>query len=362
MTAKQITDNVYFVGAADYNCRSFHGYHTPGGVTYNAYLITGEKNVLIDSVKAPFTDEMLERIESVLPVGKIDYIVCNHAENDHSGAIAKAAQLSGAQVYCTVACAKLLEKMYGITGCKTVKAGDTLGCGDYTLSFMPTPFVHWPDNMVTFCEKGGKKILFSNDAFGQHLCTNERFDTAVGAAAALKEAKTYFANIVLPYSKQAANALDAVIAANPDVIAPSHGIVWTTHIPDIYDLYKKLCGDYKQELALVIYDTMWGGTQKQALQIGANLEQSYSTVKYFNLSASHLSDVMDEMCFAKHIAVGSPTLNGTIMPNVAALLCYMKGLKPRGLTFEVFGTKGWAGGAEKEIAESLTEIGCIQKG
>ena len=355
MQAKKIADKVYWVGAEDFNVRSFHGYKTGRGATYNAYLITGEKTVLIDSVKKTFTDEMIERISSVTDVKNIDIIISNHAEFDHSGAIKTVADISGAQVYATAAGVKTLKNLYGDMNFKTVAAGETLDIGDFEFAFIPTPMVHWPDNMVTFEKKN--KILFSNDAFGQHLSSSNIFDTEISLEISLYEAEKYYANIVMPYAPQVKKALDAAKSLSPAIIAPSHGVIWTKHVKDVFALYDKMTAGEKCDKAVIVYDTMWGNTEIIAKQIGAKFEQKGVQVIYANLQVTDRSDIMADIAECKYLCVGSPTLNATMMPSVAAFLNYAVGLKPPALSYIAFGSYGWGGGAIKQICEVLDKAG-----
>lgn len=357
MKAVKVKDDIYWVGGVDYAVRSFHGYNTERGATYNAYLIIDEKVTLIDTVKEPFTDELIARIESVIPIEKIDYVISNHAEFDHSGAVREIARRApNAKILATAAGVKTLTNLYGALPAQTVKPGETLTTGKYTFRFLPTPMVHWPDNMVTYLPS--EKILFSNDAFGQHLATSTRFDTDTDYGDAMREAKKYYANIVLPYAAQVSRALSSVKELDLDIIAPSHGIIWTKHIPDIMKMYEFISAGGKDNTAVVAYDSMWGNTAKLAKLIGAALEEKYDRVIYADLKTTHMADVMTELSTASCLAVGSPTLNNTMMPNVAAFLCYLKGLNPapKGIRYCAFGSYGWGGGAVKQISEILSGL------
>lgn len=355
--AVRLTEHVYAVGAVDYDCRSFHGYATPRGVTYNAYLITGPEPILIDTVKAPFTRELLDRIASVLPPESIRHIISNHAEFDHSGAIAAVAKLSGAKVYASAAGVKALSAMYGALDYVTLAAGKPVTVGGVTLTPYATPMVHWPDNIVTLCEIDGKKILFSNDAFGQHYASSKKCDVENDLHDVMYEAEKYYANIVMPYAAQAAKALAAAESLAPDIIAPSHGVVWTKHIPDIFALYRKMTAAEKSNKAVVVYDSLWGHTVELSRKVGAWLEDTCDSVLYFDLGKTERADVMAELVDAKYLAVGCPTFYGTVTPEVAAFLAYLKALKPTGLAYTVFGSYGWGGGAVKEIDAALSAMG-----
>ena len=256
MKAMQICEGVYWVGAIDWNLRNFHGYETEKGSTYNAYLILDEKITLIDTVKEGFADEMLSRIRSVIDPSKIDVIISNHAEPDHSGSIPALLEIAkNAKVYAAAGAGqKDLAAYYGDRGYIGVKAGETLSLGKRTLTFVPTPMVHWPDNMVSFMTP--ENILFSNDAFGQHYASDERLDTECDLPEAYIQARKYYANIVQPYGMQTAKALAACAGLPIQTICPSHGIIWTKHIPDILALYKSWTSNEYDDTAVIVFDTM----------------------------------------------------------------------------------------------------------
>lgn len=354
--AIKISGNVYWVGANDFDCRSFHGYSTPNGVTYNAYLITGKEPVVIDSVKAAFTDEMITRINSVIPVNTVKHIISNHSEFDHSGAIKQLYELSGAKVYASAAGVKALNAMYGDLNYTTLNSGETIDLAGIKLTAHATPMVHWPDNIVTVYE-GEKRILFSNDALGQHYASSKKLDVEVDLNTVMDEAKKYYANIVMPYSAQAAKAAAAVKSINADIIAPSHGIIWTKHICDILSLYDSLTKNEKTDKAIIVYDSMWGNTAKLSRTVGAIFENKELTVKYCDLRCTDLSDIITELTDAKYLALGCPTFYGTITPHTAAFLSYLKALKPQNIEFMCFGSYGWGGGAIKEMTAALSSMG-----
>ena len=360
MQAVKLKENIYWVGAIDWKLRNFHGYATEKGSTYNAYLIIDEKITLIDTVKAPFLDEMLERIASVVDVSKIDYIVSNHAEPDHSGSLVALSKICPqAKIYTSFPNGvKILKALYGdVLTLNPLKSGDSLSLGEKTLNFVTTPMVHWPDNMVSYLAED--KILFSNDAFGQHYASFERIDKDLDIAQVLYQAKKYYANIVLPYGAQVKKALEALATLDITTIAPSHGIVWEKNIPEILQLYKDFTLNSQKEKAVIVYDTMWGSTEKQAKAIADGFLAKNIQVVLMDLTNNHISDVITELVYAKYIAVGSPTLNNNMLPTVASFLCYMKGLAPKELKYLAFGSYGWGGQSiglvEKELQSMEAE-------
>ncbi len=354
--AQQIADGIFAVGAVDTNAARFHGYHVNRGVTFNAYLVDNGNGTftLIDTVHRDKTDILCERIASVTAPSNVSAIIVNHTEPDHSGALPALLQKTGAAVYGTVAAAKLLQNMYGIIGVQTVKNGETLSIGERAFTFAATPMVHWPDNMVTYLAK--ERILFSNDAFGQHYATQDALDTANDVDVAIAEAQHYFANIVMPYRAQAAKATEAALSLSPCMIAPSHGVVWTKHIPAIAKLYRSLAAGETRG-AVLVFDSMWGGTAERAQEAQQTLRAHTDTIAVFDLRTCHLSDVMSALAAAEHVCIGSPTYNGYPTPRVSTLLAEIEALKPPVKEYSLFGTFGWGGGAAKKIDEKLNALG-----
>ena len=357
MRAIKIKDNVFWVGAIDWNLRNFHGYKTQIGSTYNSYLILDDKITLIDNVKDYLAEEQLSRIRDIIDPKSIDYIIQNHIEMDHSGSLPKIASLNPeAPIHISPKGAEGIPKNFGSNfNFKVVKTGDSLNLGKRTIHFVQTPMVHWPDNMVSYSPHD--KILFSNDSFGQHIASSERFDDEFDTDILLKEAKKYYANIVLPYGKQVQKALEAVKDLDIETIAPSHGLIWRSNIKDIIEKYKKWSQNRVDKKALIIYDTMWNSTQKiaHAIQDGFN-EKGYKT-RLLNLQYNHISDIMTELLNAKYICVGSPTLNNNILPSVAAFLTYMQGLSPKKRIGLAFGSYGWSGQSVGIIKQKLDACG-----
>lgn len=343
MKPLEIAKDIYSVGVKDWNVRNFHGYLTQKGSTYNAYLIIDEKITLIDTVKAPFCEEFLERISQVVDLSKIEYVVSNHVEMDHSGSMPEVMKrLPNATVLTTAAAEKEHKLHYDTTNWKiqTVKTGDSVSIGKRTLTFLTTPMVHWPDNMLTYCPED--KILFSNDAFGQHLASSENFDDELSLDLILAEAKKYYANIVMPYSSQVVTALKAASALDIKMIAPAHGLIWRTNLPAILKCYTKWSNQEKEKKAVIVFDSMWHSTEKIAYAIRNAFEQKDYSFKFYDLKSNHVSDVITDCLDAEYICVGSPTLNKNIMPSVAAMMTYIQGLICKGKKGVLFGSYGWA--------------------
>ncbi len=357
MNPIELKPGIYWVGAIDWALRNFHGYTTERGATYNAYLIVDEKIALIDTVKAPFAAELFARVEQVVPLESIDYLVSNHVEMDHSGAIPAALErMPKAQVITSSPQGlKGLTAHYGDRGYQAVKAGDSLSLGKRTLRFVPTPMLHWPDNMLTYCPE--ERILFSNDAFGQHIASAERFDDQAPMDQVMQEAAKYYANIVMPYPSQVKAALKATESLDFDMIAPSHGVIWRGHITQIVEAYRHWSDNAPPEKAVVVFDSMWHSTERMAIEIADALAARGIPAKLRDLKAYHISDVVTDVLEARYIAVGSPTLNNNLLPTVAAFLTYLRGLAPKGRKGFAFGSYGWSGQSIAQVEEMLTACG-----
>ncbi|WP_207707043.1 FprA family A-type flavoprotein [Heliorestis acidaminivorans] len=357
MKAVQVKEGIYWVGAIDGGLRDFHGYLTQRGSTYNAYLIIDEKITLVDTVKHYLYDEMIERISQIIDPSKIDYIICNHVEMDHSGGIPKLLEVApNATIVTSPNGEKGLRAHYKKDWeFKIVKSGDTLNIGKRNLAFVLTQMVHWPDNMVSYLVED--KILFSNDAFGQHLASEERFDDEASMPIVMEEAKKYYANIVLPYGGQVQKALEAVAPLETDIIATSHGIIWRSHIAEIIEAYKQWSTNTTAPKAVIVYDTMWDSTEKVASAIQKAFENKGYQAVTMSLKENHISDVMTEIIDAQYICVGSPTLNNNLLPSVAAFLTYLKGLSPKGRKALAFGSYGWGGQSIGQVEEWLKSCG-----
>ena len=352
----QIKPEIYWVGGIDWNLRNFHGYSTNRGTTYNAYLIIDKKITLVDTVKHYLFDEMLARIKEIVDPSKIDYIVSNHVEMDHSGSILKMLE------YCPNA--TVITSTRGEKGLrlhykkdlkfKVVNSGDTVNIGKRTLHFVHIPMVHWPDSMVTYIPSD--KLLPPNDAFGQHIATEERFDDELEWGILKEEAAKYYANIVMPYGDQVKKALETVDGLDINMIAPSHGIIWRSFIPKIMKEYKKWAGYETENKALIIYDTMWGSTEKIAYALAEGIEETGIPIIIRNLKNTDISDIMTDVNSSKYILFGSPTMNNTMLPSMGGLLTYLKGLRPKNRIGFVFGSYGWGGQAVGEIEKILNDL------
>ena len=357
MQAFKVTDKVYWVGAIDWDLRSFHGYATDLGTTYNAFLILDEKVTLIDTVKAPFFDEMVARISSVISPEKIDYIVSNHSEMDHSGSLPKAYNLMKPEkIFASPMGEKNLKAHFHDLKVDVVKTGDSLSLGESTLHFIETKMLHWPDSMVSYLDT--EKLLFSQDAFGMHLAGSGRWHTDYDEYTLRTEAQKYFANILLLYSSKIIDLLKSLPGLNLDIkiVAPDHGPMWRGDgIGYILDLYRQFAEQKPGRKGVVIYDTMWHSTELMAKSILDGMTAEGLECERINLSASDRSMAVTKLMDAGIVVVGSPTLNNNMYPTVADFLVYMRGLRPQNKIGGVFGSFGWSGEAPKQITEILKE-------
>lgn len=355
--AVKISDHVYWVGAIDWGIRDFHGYTTKHGSTYNAYLIVADKITLIDTVRAPFRDELLARIASVVDPGTVDYIVSNHAEMDHSGSLSRIMEeIRPEKVFASVMGAKALKEHFGLDGIIPLKSGDSLNLGNAQLTFMETRMLHWPDSMFSYLEED--RLLFSQDAFGMHLASAERFADRIDPAVLDYEAATYYANILMPYSPQVLKLLGEVKKSGLDIriVAPDHGPVWRRKINAIMDSYETWALQRPSKKAVVLYDTMWHSTELMARAIEEGLVTGGAQVQVMSMHASHRSDAAYEILDAGALVAGSPTLNNHIFPTMADVLTYLKGLRPQNLIGAAFGSYGWSGESPGQIGDLLTEM------
>ncbi|MDY6916038.1 MAG: FprA family A-type flavoprotein [Candidatus Cloacimonadota bacterium] len=357
MKVTEIKKGIFWVGGIDWDLRNFHGYITQRGSTYNSYLIIDDKVTLIDNVKHYLADEQIKRISEIIDPGKIDYIIQNHIEMDHSGSLPTIMKYCPeAKVFASPKGVEGLPKHYGEKwDFQLVKTGDELKLGKRTLKFVQTPMVHWPDNMISYCPE--EKILFSNDSFGQHLASSQRIDKDYPFNILMEEAKKYYANIVLPYGKQVQKALTAATELELDYICPSHGLIWHKYISEIMTEYEKWANNETQKKSLIIYDSMWGSTEKLAKAIYEVFEELNYDVFILNLRKNHISDIMTEALTAEYICVGSPTLNSNILPTVASFLTYLKGLAPQSRKGLAFGSYGWGGQSIGIVEKALQKCG-----
>lgn len=362
---RTIKSNVSWVGYIDWELESFHGddYSIVNGSSQNAYLIEEEKTVLIDTVWAPHRFEFVENLQQEIDLSKIDYIIANHGEIDHSGALtALLKKIPHVPIYCTANCVKSLEGQYGKRGWNfhVVKTGDKLDIGNgKQLVFVEMRMLHWPDSMATYLT--GDNILFSNDAFGQHFAVGELFNDKANQSLLFKEAMKYYANILNPFSPLVSKKIDEIMGLGLpiEMIAPSHGVIWRDNPLQIIEKYAQWAKAYQEKQVTVVYDTMWEGTAKIAHAIAdeISLQSPDTVVKVFNISKSDKNEVMTEVFKSKAIAVGSPTVSNDILSSMSGWLAFSKQLKFKNKKAAAFGCYGWSGEGVKILKEKLTAAG-----
>ncbi len=361
MVKVTLKDGIYWVGVVDWNIRDFHDYETYRGTSYNAYLVQDEKTALVDTVKAAFCNELITHVTEHTSFEKIDYIIVNHVEMDHSSSLPIIAKLAkNARIFATARGKEELIKHYGaeFERVETVKSGDKISLGKKTLTFLEAPMLHWPDSMFTYIIED--KVLMPNDAFGQHLASSGRFDDEVDQKILMEESITYWSNILTPFAPLIVKKIQEVVAMNIpiDMIAPSHGIIWRKDPMKIVNAYLDWStGKTVENKVVIVFDTMWDSTNKMARAIGDGIASQSVEVKLLKLRATGETDIVTEITNAKAVLVGSPTLNNGMFPPVAMFLTYIAGLKPRGKQWGFFGSYGWGGGAVRGMARLAKEAG-----
>ena len=359
MAVTELAKDVYWVGAIDWDVRSFHGYSTDRGTTYNAYLIIDEKVTLVDCVKEPFFDEQVARISEIIDPAKIDYLIVNHVEMDHSGALPKMMELiKPEKLFCSPMGQKAIIDHFHREDWpfEVVKTGGELLLGKRAVQFLETRMLHWPDSMFTYLKD--EKILFSSDAFGEHYASSVRFDDQVNLPVVMEHCAKYYANILYPYSQLVRILLKTVADLKLDIriIAPDHGIIWRDQPKTIIDAYDAWSSGKCADKAVVIFNTMWHSTEKMAEAVMKGLEDTGVRAERLNLDACHRSDVMTEILGAKGVVLGSSTINSGLLPEMASFVLYMKGLKPFDKIGAAFGSFGWSGEGVGILTQIMTNL------
>jgi flavorubredoxin len=354
----ELAEYVYWVGAVDWDARDFHGYETRRGTTYNAYLVKDDKTALVDTVKYPFKTTLAKNIREITSMEDLDYVIVNHVEMDHSSSLRYIMRYArNATILLTERGKDGITKYYGGDNWafQTVKTGDKLKLGKKTLQFVEAPMLHWPDSMFTYLKEA--EILMPNDAFGQHLATSQRFDDEVDQTVLMDEATKYYANILMPYAPLIVRKIEEIskLGIKAKVIAPSHGVIWRSNPEKIVNAYLEWSRGETKEKAVIVYDTMWGSTQKMAYAISDAITNHGIEVHLFHMRRSDFSEILKEILDAKVVVVGSPTLNNSMFPTISSFLSYVTGLRPKGKIWTIFGSYGWGGGAVRAINRQFSE-------
>jgi anaerobic nitric oxide reductase flavorubredoxin len=365
MKAVEVKNGTFWVGAIDWAVRDFHGYETPRGTTYNNYLILDEEPTLVDTVKYDFSDDTIKNIKGIIDPKAIKNVIINHIENDHVTSIDRIMQLApDATIYITERGKKGLSKFYfdmSSWKVKTVKTGDTLKIGKKTILFLETPMLHWPDSMVSYIQED--KVLFSQDAFGQHIASSSRFDDEFLQSAPMAELEDavvdYYANILMPFGQLIKSKIGDIqkLGLELDVIAPDHGIIWRSDPGKIITMYQAMAEGKTGLSVSIIYDTMWHSTEFMTQAIARGVKDGGVDCRVLKLRATPFSVAVKEFWKSRGTLIGSPTLNNILFPTVAQFLTYLRGLRPKGRIVGAYGSFGWGGGAVKEIYETVKKMG-----
>lgn len=360
MIATEILKDIYWVGSVDWNIRDFHGYSTDNGTSYNAYLIMDEKITLFDTVKKELKGDLIHHIYQLTDPTKIDYLVVNHVEMDHSGCLPDMIDLiKPEKIFCSPMGKKALLEHFHREDWpyEVVATGDSISLGKRSVQFLETKMLHWPDSMFSYIPE--EKLLISSDAFGHHWATSERFDDEVDQDELMIHAAKYYANILMLFSPIVQKLLSTVqeMGLKIDMIAPDHGVIWRKSPQDIISAYDRWSRQEAKDKVSIIYDTMWHSTEKMANAILSGLQQEgISHIKMLHARKNHRSDIITEVLDSKAVILGSATLNNNIMPAMADIVTYMKGLRPKDKIGAAFGSYGWSGEAVKHLNAFMEEM------
>ncbi len=357
----KMTDKVTWVGKIDWELRRFHGdeYSTDRGSSYNSYLIRDEKTVLIDTVWKPFAEEYIKKLKEEIDLNKIDYIIAQHSEIDHSGALPLLLkEIPNTPIYCTSNGAKILKgHFHEDWNFVEVKTGDTLNIGESTLTFVEARMLHWPDSMMTYMDSDA--ILFSNDAFGQHYASDLMYNDLVDQCELFEEAIKYYANILTPFSQLVTMKINEVLGFQLplNMVATSHGIIWRDNPAQIVEKYLEWADAYQENQITLVYDTMWDATKRMAEAIAAGIKSvdDTVTVKLYNAAHTDKNDIITQLFKSKGILFGSSTVNKGIMNATGGLLEMIKGIGFKKKKAAAFGSYGWSGESVKIIEEKLKD-------
>ena len=360
---KKITDTITWVGKTDWELKKFHGdeFTTENGSSYNAYLIQDEKTVLIDTVWLPYDKEFVANLKQTIDLNKIDAIIIQHGEVDHSGALIELMkEIPNTPICCTQNAVKSIKGQYHKDwNFIPIKTGDTLNIGKNTLTFIEAPMLHWPDTMFTYMDQ--EQILFSNDGFGQHLASEHLYADEVEQDELWNQAITYYANILVPFSMMVKNKITEIEKMNLPIkmICPSHGLIWRKNPEQIIQKYLEWADNYQENQITILYDTMWNSTRKMAEAIAEGIQSvdKEVTIKLMNTSKDDKTEVLTQVFRSKAILVGSPTVNNGYLHSIAGILEMIKGMKLKNKKAAAFGSYGWSGEATKQITEELKKAG-----
>ncbi len=355
-----IAENIYWIGANDHESSLFEAiWPLPRGVSYNTYFIADEKNALIDTVKHSSAQQFLEKIKKLLKGDKkLDYLIINHMEPDHSGAIRDLLELfPDIRIVGNKKTAEFLLNFYGITdNLHIVADGDTLDLGTHKLTFYSTPMVHWPETMMSF--EPTKKILFSGDAFGGFgTLDGGIFDDEVDIDYFEDEILRYFSNIVGKYSSMVLKAITKLNNIDIRMIASTHGPVWRKQPDTIIKMYERWSRHEADEGIVVVYASMYGNTQKMMKAVVQGFSgKEIKKVRIHNISKTHVSYILRDIWRFKAVVLGTPTYNLKLFPLMETLVEMLENKLLKNRILGIFGTYGWSGGGVKRLVEFANKV------
>lgn len=363
MKAIELSKDIFTLSVNDRTTDLFEGLWpiTQEGVTYNSYIVRDKKTAVIDLVKDFKTDLFFDQLRQIVDPAEIDYIIINHMEPDHTGALKTIGTINpNVQFYCSPKAKPMIEAYYGITeNIHTVEDGETLSLGSKTLTFYHAPFVHWPETMVTFEADSG--ILFSCDAFGGYgALPGSVFDgDAPDLDWYIEESLRYFTNIVAKFTKPVLNAIEKLSALSIKMIAPSHGLIWKDNPGQIIELYKKWSeyGKGDNELGVtLLYGSMYGNTELMMNYVAKGIADEGVPVKVFDVARTHMSYILPHLWTNKAVVIGAPTYEGNLYPNMALALEEASIKRVLNKKCAYFGSYGWSGGALRVIKKIIEPL------
>jgi len=351
--AIQLTDDIYWLGTNDRRTHLFENYWPiPRGVAYNSYLILDEKCALIDTIEVSKVDEYLEKIKKLIPKGKtLDYLVINHMEPDHSGAIRSIINnYPDVQLIGNKHTIKMLEGFYGVTeNFVQINEGDDLNLGNHKLRFYMVPMLHWPETMVSFEERTG--VLFAGDAFGSFgTLDGGIFDDEIDLTYYEDEIRRYYANIVAKYASPVQKALEKLSPLNIKTIASTHGPIWRSNINYIIKKYNEWSKFETEDGVVIVFGSMYGNTEAMAEIIARTLvEEGVKNIRMYDASKTHASFILSDIFKYKGLIMGSPAYNGTIFPPMEHIISKLENIGLKNHLLGIFGSSSWGGGGVKAL-------------
>lgn len=359
----KLRPSIYWIGVNDRQTDLFEGLWSirNEGISYNSYLILDEKNVIIDLSSKMTCDELFEQVRSLIDPTQLDYIVINHMEPDHTGAL-KALLMAAPQVKLlgTAKTRDMLESFYGVTEqVQVVKDGEELKLGSHTLKFFATPFVHWPETMMTY--EITQKVLFSCDGFGGYGALDGCiFDDPCQPLSWYEDqALRYFSNIVSSFSKPVRNAVAKLEGLPIDIVAPSHGLVWRNNpqrIIDLYQTWASYSGGPGDCGVTILYGSMYGNTERLMETIAQGVADEKVPVKVFNVARCSISEIIPSLWLKRGVIVGAPTYEGKLFPDMVKALHMAARKHITGKLCAGFGSNAWGGGGQRDLKDRAAKL------